>query len=192
MKPLDDQALEQVLFQVQEKIRGPVPKDEWIVLDGKPPRQEGGPSVRTALTVPSQHDLGSAMRDTQTNEIPVARQLFQKLDLDGRQVSLDALPTQAQPARALVLEHGADYLLTVKDNPPTLRLHIERLVNAPPAQFSPAELTPTLAGRLRSPRSSPRSVCCAAGRPARRRWDFPGWSKSCSCAHTSAGTPPKS
>ena len=50
-------------------------------------------------------------------QIPVARALFARLDLDGRTVSLDALHTQAETARALVLEHGADYLLTVKSLP---------------------------------------------------------------------------
>jgi len=138
MKHLDQEALEQVLLQRQEQIRGPVPKDEWMVIDGKPPRQGGGPSVLTAITVPSQHYLGSAVVDTKTNEIPVARQLFQKLDLDGRKVSLEALHTQAQTARALVLEHGADYLLTVKDNQPTLPKNIQRRVEAPPAHFSPS------------------------------------------------------
>ena len=92
----------------------------------------------TAVTVPSQHYLGSALVDTKTNEIPVARELFKKLELDGRKVSLDALHTQDQTARALVLEHGADYLFTVKDNQPTLRANIERLVQAPPARFSPS------------------------------------------------------
>ena len=76
--------------------------------------------------------------DVKTNEIPVARELFKKLDLDGRPVSLDALHTQDQTARELVLEHGADYLFTVKDNQPTVRANIERLVAAPPARFSPS------------------------------------------------------
>jgi len=66
------------------------------------------------------------------------RQLFKELDLDGRKVSLDALHTQDQTARQLVLEHGADYLLTVKDNQPTLRQNIQRFVAAPPADFSPS------------------------------------------------------
>ena len=35
-------------------------------------------------------------------------------------VRLDALHTQDETARALVLEHGADYLLTVKANQPTV------------------------------------------------------------------------
>ena len=138
MKHIDDDALEKVFLQAQEQIRGPAPPEELIVLDGKQPRHGGGHSVLTAVTVPSQHYLGSALVDQKTNEIPVARELFKKLDLDGRKVSLDALHTQDQTARELVLEHGADYLLTVKDNQPTLRAHIEKLVPAPLADFSPS------------------------------------------------------
>ncbi len=138
MEHIDDGALEKIFLQVQAQIRGPAPADELIVLDGKQPRHGGGHSVLTAVTVPSQHYLGSALVDTKTNEIPVARELFKKLDLDGRKVSLDALHTQDQTARELVLEHGADFLFTVKDNQPTLRQNIERLVEAPPAAFSPS------------------------------------------------------
>lgn len=146
MERMDDDALEKVFLQVQQHIRGPAPVDELIVLDGKQPRHGGGHSVLTAVTVPSQHYLGSAMVDQKTNEIPVARELFKKLDLDGRKVSLDALHTQDQTARELVLEHGADFLLTVKDNQPTLRANIEKLVTAPPADFSPSVGNPD-AGR---------------------------------------------
>jgi hypothetical protein len=135
---LDGEALEKIFLQVQEQLRGPAPPDELIVLDGKEPRHGGGHAVLTAVTVPSQHYLGSALVDQKTNEIPVARELFRKLELDGRKVSLDALHTQDQTARALVLERGADYLFTAKDNQPTLRANIERLVSAPPADFSPS------------------------------------------------------
>jgi hypothetical protein len=135
---LDGDALEKIFLQVQEQLRGPAPAGELIVLDGKQPRHGGGHSVLTAVTVPGQHYLGSAIVDQKTNEIPVARELFRKLDLDGRQVSLDALHTQDQTARELVLDHGADYLFTVKDNQPTLRANIEKLVTAPPADFSPS------------------------------------------------------
>src|SRR5438445_2467142 len=112
MEHIDDDALERIFLQVQEQIRGPAPPDELIVLDGKQPRHGGGHSVLTAVTVPSQHYLGSAMVDQKTNEIPVARELFKKLDLDGRRVSLDALHTQDQTGAQLVLEHRANYLLT--------------------------------------------------------------------------------
>lgn len=138
MEHIDDDALERIFLQVQDQIRGPAPKDELIVLDGKQPRHGGGHSVLTAVTVPSLHYLGSAIVDTKTNEIPVARELFNKLELEGRRVSLDALHTQDQTARELVLEHGADFLLTVKDNQPTVRGNIERWVETPPAKFSPS------------------------------------------------------
>lgn len=138
MKHIDDDALERIFLRMQEQVRGPAPPDQLVVLDGKEPRQGSGHSVLTAVTVPSQHYLGSAVVDQKTNEIPVARELFKKLDLDGRKVSLDALHTQDQTARELVLEHGADFLLTAKDNQPTLRTTIEKLVPAPPADFSPS------------------------------------------------------
>ena len=138
MKRIDADALEKIFLQMQEQLRGPAPCDELIVLDGKEPRHGGGHAVLTAVTVPSQHYLGSALVDAKTNEIPVARELFARLELDGRRVSLDALHTQDQTARALVLEHGADYLFTVKDNQPTVRANIEKSVTAPPADFSPS------------------------------------------------------
>ena len=76
--------------------------------------------------------------DQKTNEIPVAqRQLIPALDLAGRFVSLDALHTQDETARTVVLEAGGNYLLTVKDNQPTLRANIENKVAAPQADFPP-------------------------------------------------------
>jgi hypothetical protein len=129
--------IERAVLDFQTQVRGAPPPQELIVLDGKEPRHTGGHHVLTAVTVPSQHYLGSAMVDQKTNEIPVARELFARLELDGRTVSLDALHTQDETARALVLEHGADYLLTVKGNQPTVRENIERLVPEPPVAFFP-------------------------------------------------------
>jgi hypothetical protein len=60
------------------------------------------------------------------------------LDLAGRTVALDALHTQDQTARELVLEHGAHYLLTVKHDQPHLRANVEQQVPAPPTGFSPS------------------------------------------------------
>ena len=129
--------LEAILLAVQEQLRGPAPKNELIAMDGKEPKHGGGQSVLTAICVPSQYLLGTAIVDTKTNEIPVARQLFPSLDLKGRFVSLDALHTQTETGRDLVLEAGADYLLTAKDNQPTVHQNIERLLPAPKADFPP-------------------------------------------------------
>lgn len=135
---VDALLIDRVVLDFQAQVRGAPPAEELIVIDGKEPRHTGGQHVLTAITVPSQHYLGSAMVDEKTNQIPVARELFARLELDGRTVSLDALHTQDETARALVLEHGADYLLTVKGNQPTVLENIQRLVPEPPAAFFPS------------------------------------------------------
>jgi len=108
LEEIDGAQLQQVLLQVQEQLRGPAPQNELIALDGKEPKHGGGQSVLTALCVPSQYYLASAMVDTKTNEIPVAQKLFPDLDLNGRFVSLDALHTQTETARDIVLEGGGE------------------------------------------------------------------------------------
>ena len=136
---LDARRLNQVLLDIQAQIRGQPPPDELIAVDGKEPCHGPGDAILTAVTVPSQFYLGSALVDTKTNEIPVARELFGELDLKGRTVALDALHTQDQTARELIIDHGAHYLLTVKNNQPTLRQNIDKIVPVPPTGFSPSE-----------------------------------------------------
>jgi hypothetical protein len=137
---IDPCKLQQTLLEIQRLVRGPAPKDELVVIDGKEPRHGNGTSVLSAVTVPSQHFLGSAPVDEKTNEIPVAqKELIPALDLEGRLVSLDALHTQDETARAVVLEGGGDYLLTVKNNQAALRAAIEQKVIAPRADFPPGQ-----------------------------------------------------
>lgn len=135
---IDAAKLNQQLLAIQTQLRGPPPCDELIVMDGKEPRHGSGASILTAVSVPSQHYLGSAVVDQKTNEIPVAqKQLIPPLDLVGRFVSLDALHTQDETARRIVLEAGGDYLFTVKKNQPTLRANLKKKVTAPQADFPP-------------------------------------------------------
>jgi hypothetical protein len=132
--------INQTVLAVQNQLRGPAPKEELVVMDGKEPNHGSGASILTAVTVPSQHYLGSALVDTKTNEIPVAqKELIPLLDLQGRLVSLDALHTQDETARTAVLEAGADFLLTCKKNQPTLWANIQNKVAAPRADFPPGQ-----------------------------------------------------
>jgi len=71
--------------------------------------------------------------EEKSNEIPAARTLLERVDIEGRFVSLDALHTQHETARAVVWEGGGDYLLTVKDNQPTLRATLATLLPSPAA-----------------------------------------------------------
>ena len=92
------------------------------------------------MSVPSQYYLGSAVVSEKTNEIPVAqKQLLPAMNLEGRWVSLNALHTQDETARVIVMEGGGDYVLTVKDNQPTLRANIESKITAPQADFPPRQ-----------------------------------------------------
>lgn len=136
---LDARRLNEVLLAIQAQVRGQSPPEELIAVDGKEPRHGPGDAILTAVTVPSQFYLGSALVDTKTNEIPVARELLGELDLTGRTVALDALHTQDQTAQALVMEHGAHYTMTVKNNQPTLRQNIDKTLPVPPTGFSPSE-----------------------------------------------------
>lgn len=136
---VDGRKVEEAILAIQEQVRGKPPTEDLIVLDGKEPKHGGGQAVLSAVTVPSQFYLGSAIVEKdKTNEIPVARQLFERLDLEGRLVSLDAMHTQDETGRQLVIEHGADYLLTVKDNQGTVHRNIEQLIRAPQADFPPS------------------------------------------------------
>ena len=139
LEEIDGSRLQEILLQVQEQLRGPAPKKELIALDGKEPKHGGGQSVLSAVCVPSQYYLASAMVDTKTNEIPVAQKLFPDLDLKDRFVSLDALHTQTETGRDIVLDCGGDYLLTVKDNQLKLHQNIQKLLPAPKADFPPLE-----------------------------------------------------
>ena len=129
---VDARKVEEVIVAIQEQVRG------LIVFDGKQPKHGSGASVLSAVTVPSQHYLGSAVVDQKTNEIPVTQELFKRQELEERLVSLDALHAQDETTRALALQHGADYLLTVKGNQPTVRQQIEKLVSAPQVVFFPS------------------------------------------------------
>ena len=139
LQRVNGQQVEKALLDFERAVRGAVPINELVVLDGKEPNHGGGHSILSAISVPGQHNLGSALVDKKTNEIPLAQHMMTQLDLDGRLVSLDALHTQAETARKVVLEAGGHFLLTVKDNQPTVKDNVHRVVPALPAVFPPPD-----------------------------------------------------
>jgi hypothetical protein len=128
---VSEQQIEAALLSHQAQVRGAPPPDEIIVLDGKMPKHSGGLNVVTAVTVPSLHYLGSEVVAAKTNEIPAVRALCERLELEGRLVSIDALHTQTETARQIVLERGGDYLMTVKANQPALVAAVQARVPDP-------------------------------------------------------------
>jgi hypothetical protein len=74
-----------------------------------------------------------------TNEIPEIKPLIEPLALTGQVVTADALHTQRETARFLVEDKHAHYLLTVKQNQPTLYADLSALDEAhfPPQRQHP-------------------------------------------------------
>jgi len=101
------------------------------------PAAPSAPAAPPQTPKPSQVESTPASSATakKENEIPAARRLLARIPITGRLVSLDALHTQHQTAGQIVLEAGADYLLTLKDNQPTLLETAQTLV---PSAFFPS------------------------------------------------------
>lgn len=97
-----------------------------VAIDGKTLRgsrttQEKGRHLLSAV----HHVLGVVLAQREvgekTNEIPLAREVLDQVDLEGRVVTADALHTQKAFAAYVVGERKAEYVLTVKENQPQLR-----------------------------------------------------------------------
>ena len=133
LEAVDASALEAVLLQWQEQLIGPT-QDTLVVVDGKKLRHGGAEIVN--MVDGNGRFLGSALTPDKTNEIPIARELLSRLNLDGRLVLADALHTCRETARQIHFEQGGDYLLTVKGNQKDLHQTLEKLFEKQP--FSPS------------------------------------------------------
>lgn len=130
---VDDDLLEPVLLRWQNQILGPRP-DRIVIFDGKKVRHAG---VEIVNAVDSQgRFLGSVLTDSQSNEIPAARQLLAEQDLLGKVLLADAMHTQDETGQQILFEKGADYLLTVKGNQSTLQTNLGKLFEK--KSFSPS------------------------------------------------------
>ncbi len=71
---VDTDIVEQVLVEWKRRICGPVTEKETVAIDGRQPRHAGGHNVVTAVTTPSQHDLGCELvADTIKDNTPETR-----------------------------------------------------------------------------------------------------------------------
>ncbi len=133
LRGVDGDTLEQVLLRWQTQLLGPT-QDRLVIVDGKKVRH-GGVEIVNAVDGAGRF-LGSAVTPDKTNEIPAARQLLRPQPLIGKIVIGDALHTQQDTAQQVLFEQGADYLMTVKANQPTIHATLERLFA--PQAFSPS------------------------------------------------------
>ena len=125
--------IEAIALQWQNDLLGAVPVTDAVVIDGKEVRG-GDLMLVNAIAQPSQRLLGVEPVDKKTNEIPTARTLIERLDLNGKLVQLDGMHTQHQTARQILYEKGGDYLLILRKNQKTLLKTAQQLlpVDLPP------------------------------------------------------------
>ena len=105
-----------------------------IAIDGKTicstdKLTKDGSALHIASAIVSELGLviGSRECDTKMGEIVAFRELLDMLDVAGAMIVADALHCNRNSAKAVVAA-GADYLLCVKDNQPTLKEDIELYV----------------------------------------------------------------
>jgi predicted transposase YbfD/YdcC len=99
-------------------------KDEVVALDGKTSRRsgkvEGTPlHLVSAFAAGAGLVLGQRATATKSNEKTAIPELLATLALEGCIVTIDAMGTQPNIAQA-IRKRGADYILSLKDNQPTL------------------------------------------------------------------------
>jgi predicted transposase YbfD/YdcC len=106
-----------------------------VAIDGKTLRgsrdgEKKGVHLLSAVVHGSAVVVAQTRVPDETNEIPLVKPMLNQLDIEGAVVTADALHTQKETARYLVEDKKADYVLTVKDNQPTMREDIEALFQA--------------------------------------------------------------
>jgi predicted transposase YbfD/YdcC len=117
-----------------------------VAIDGKTSRRShnrktGHKALHlvSAFATNSRLVLGQEAVFEKSNEITAIPALVERLDLKGALVSVDAMGCNPAIAQS-ILDAGADYLLAVKDNQPTLHADIESyFATAPPEEVERVE-----------------------------------------------------
>lgn len=99
-------------------------KDEVVAIDGKTSRRSGKVGATplhlvSAFAANAGLVLGQRATAEKSNEKTAIPELLASLALEGCIVTIDAMGTQPNIAQA-IRDRGADYILSVKDNQPTL------------------------------------------------------------------------
>ena len=130
---VDADALERALLRWQEQVLGPA-QDQLVIVDGKTLRH-GHVELVSAVTGQGRW-LGTVAVQAGSHEIPAARDLLAKVDVQGRTALADAIHTQIDTVQQVLFDGGGDYALTVKANQKELLHTLTTLLT--PGKFSPS------------------------------------------------------
>jgi len=133
--------LQQVLLDCLNSLLGKASEPEVIIIDGKALNSSQGVQLVSAFDGETGRWLGSEMVEDKSNEIPAARTLMERCQLDNALVLTDALHTQTLSAREIVQDCGGDYLMTVKANQKGLLKNLRQIhaAHKEGGDFSPSD-----------------------------------------------------
>jgi hypothetical protein len=131
---LDHRSFEPCLLHWQNRQLG-ADTDPLIAIDGKYLRRSGGLAIASAIGQPSQRVHATVALQKHDSEIVAVRELLQKTEFTGRLLALDSLHTQHETLQQILYDHGADYLVPLKANQPTILATAKTLL---PEDFSPS------------------------------------------------------
>ena len=114
-------------------------RPDLVAIDGKTSRRShdrkrGQKALHlvSAFATNSRLVLGQEAVDEKSNEITAIPALLERIDVKGALVSIDAMGCNPNIAQS-ILDAGADYLLAVKDNQPTLHADIKSYFDTAPS-----------------------------------------------------------
>lgn len=135
-KVIDEAGFEQRMREYTAHQRGEQADRRLLVIDGKkergtiPPGATQGEATLAVYDPEREEVIAQVAIDPVAGEIPAAPKLLAQIPLHGTVVLADALHTQRKLCQQVGDAEG-DYVLTVKDNQPTLYQAIETLFTEP-------------------------------------------------------------
>jgi len=131
---LDPAAMQRCFVRWMEELVNSC-RDKQIAVDGKTLRrsfektwQKMGLHLVSAWCVEENLVLGQVATDQKSNEITAVPKLLKMIDIQGAVLTMDALNCQKNIASQIITD-GADYILSVKDNHPTLYQQVKNLMD---------------------------------------------------------------
>lgn len=121
-----------MLCRVEQSVNR-LSKGDIVAIDGKTLRGSYDRNDRlstihmvNAFASKNKMVLGQLSTDVKSNEITAIQELLKLLEIKGAIVSIDAMGCQKEVAKTIT-EQGADYLLAVKGNQPSLHEAVQNL-----------------------------------------------------------------
>jgi len=134
---LDPESVTNAFIEWVETIRHRI-SGEVVAIDGKTirsskdiPKNKKAIHIVSAWSAQNSIVLGQLATEEKSNEITAIPELLKLLKLNGCVVTIDAMGTQTKIAETII-ERGANYILTVKENQRTLFDDIDLFFSDPP------------------------------------------------------------